>query len=388
MVQGTVRGVGVGLIVLAAGLPARAGLVPIGIDAPLTITQSGSYIVTQNITAAAPPVIVVTAPNVSIDLNGKTVSTSGGDTGHVIVLQTGARQLRITNGTLAGGSTCLQSSIPGIRLSMDHVRCDGAVSGVHLNASNARITHSVFLTAREAVRIGGRFPVWFEDNTVYTTDYYSAGVSLSGMTSGSIVRNTIGCSSYEGSLLTLDALGPVRVDRNTLSGDNAAAGLTISGGLFSVTNNIIGGARNGAVIVQSSGSHVFGNRIRHAGGVCTAISVQGSANVVSGNDIFDYTVGIEVSGTGNVVSGNAVHSSWERGVFVNGSENTFAGNQIESRYGYYTTGLEFSATSSNNAYKANVLTGNNGGGLLDNGTDNVDAGGNVLDPVGEPDGVE
>jgi parallel beta-helix repeat protein len=388
MTQRVVRAVGVALVAIGAWLPAHADLVPVGIDQPLTITQSGSYIVTQDIIAAAPPVIVVTAPNVAINLNGKTVGTTGGDTGHVIVMQTGAKQLRITNGTLSGGSTCLQSSIPGVRIVMDRVGCYAAVSGVHVNASQLTITHSVFQTSREAVHAGGRFFARFEDNTVYTTDYYSAGVSLLGMTAGSIARNTIGCSSYEGSLLTLEAFGYVRVDRNTLDGDNAAAGLTITNGVFSVTNNTIEGARNGAVIIQSSGSHVVNNTIRHAGGVCNAISVQGSDNLVSGNVIADYTVGIDVSGTNNVVSGNAVRGSWERGIFVNGSENTFSGNRVESQYGYYTTGLEFSATSSGNAYKSNVLTGNSGGGLLDNGTDNVDAGGNILDPVGETGGVE
>lgn len=358
----------------ASTFPARP------IRGPMTITVPGPYVVTRDISVITPPAITIMASGVSIDLNGKSVGTPGFDNGDVVVMDAGSRQLRIKNGRIFGGSRCIASEVPGVSLSMDHVRCTDGNYGVQISeASLVSITNSELRTEREAVHVGGAYPLRFEGNTIHTVNYYSAGAFFSGITTGLMSGNTFDCETYQGYLLTLSGTGLIRIEGNSFDGHQATAGLTLLGGSYWVTDNSIRGCRNEAIKLNASGSQIANNHLSDGGGIGAGIYVGGSSNIVSDNTVEDYTFGMRVSGSGNLVSRNVVLGSWETGITVSGASNSIDGNRAQSTYARFSKGLVFSESSSNNVFKDNLLSGNPGGALRDDGTDNLDGGGNVLE---------
>jgi hypothetical protein len=74
--------------------------------APFTISQSGSYYLTTNIAVTSGNAITITADNVTLDLNGFTLSsTEPSPTGRGILLSGGRAQIHILNGHIKGSVT-------------------------------------------------------------------------------------------------------------------------------------------------------------------------------------------------------------------------------------------------------------------------------------------
>jgi hypothetical protein len=83
------------------------------IDAlPFTISQPGSYYLTSNLefTAASGDAITVNADNVTIDLNGFTLSSTAAVTGSCIALGANRSQLSVTNGFITGTTVVLEAN--------------------------------------------------------------------------------------------------------------------------------------------------------------------------------------------------------------------------------------------------------------------------------------
>src|SRR5262245_66107010 len=103
------------LVFLAAASPSiRADEGRIPIFQPTTITSTGSYVVTRDITVASGNVITIQASYVTLDLNGKTLtiqSTVPEDT--VIGIGPGASNLRVRNGRAVGGWRGVASLLGG-----------------------------------------------------------------------------------------------------------------------------------------------------------------------------------------------------------------------------------------------------------------------------------
>ncbi len=79
---------------------------PITNATAVTISASGSYYLTTNITVASGNAITITADNVTLDLNGFTlVSTNPAATGYGILLSGGRANITILNGHIAGQVT-------------------------------------------------------------------------------------------------------------------------------------------------------------------------------------------------------------------------------------------------------------------------------------------
>jgi hypothetical protein len=204
---------------LAGGAGSAFALdVPRPIDGPVTITESGSYVVTQDIAVATPPAITIVAQNVVIDLNGKKISTPGFDTGGLIVMNPGSQQLLLKNGTVQGGGRYVAVNISGLRLKLDHVRLSGGQYGIKaVSASSISITDSAIDSERFPVDISGSYPLVFERNTVASYQYYSTAFYLNGVTSGSFSFNRVSVGTYQGGFLTITSTGLVRVTHNVLS---------------------------------------------------------------------------------------------------------------------------------------------------------------------------
>src|ERR1017187_5689298 len=74
---------------------------PITNAAAVTISTSGSYYLTTNIAVTAGNAITIAADNVTLDLNGFTItSTEAAHTGTGILLNSGLRHIRIFNGNI------------------------------------------------------------------------------------------------------------------------------------------------------------------------------------------------------------------------------------------------------------------------------------------------
>jgi hypothetical protein len=79
--------------------------VPIS-SAPFTITQPGSYYLTTNLTVSGGDAITITTNDVTLDLNGFTISsTTNPASGTAVLINAGLRDITIQNGHIRGGVT-------------------------------------------------------------------------------------------------------------------------------------------------------------------------------------------------------------------------------------------------------------------------------------------
>jgi parallel beta-helix repeat protein len=369
------------VILAAASTTSRAEVHPHQISSgPVTITESGAYVVTWDISVLTPPAITVMAPDVTIDLGGYSIGTPGFANGDVILMSTGARRLQITNGRLVGGTQCISSSAADVRLSLDHVTCTGGKYGVDIQSASAvSITRSEFSPARDAVIIGGAYSLRFEGNTIRQALPYPAGTScgatFNGVTNGSIADNVFDCTAYDGTIISLSGTGLTRVARNSLTGHDTRGCLQLDG-RFIVRENSIEGCRY-ALQSTGSGNRLVDNAISGGLALALGIYVAGADNTIAGNAISDCLYGITVGGSRNRISDNSVLRSAETGVTILGTENLIIGNGIQSNVAHSSEGLVLSESSSENVYKNNDLTGTTGIPIQDFGTGNLDAGGNV-----------
>ena len=83
-------------------------------SAPFTITNSGSYYLTTNLTVSSGDAITITTNGVTLDLGGFTIaSTAASAAGYAIYLNGGFRDLTILNGHIRGGVTNNGSGVYG-----------------------------------------------------------------------------------------------------------------------------------------------------------------------------------------------------------------------------------------------------------------------------------
>jgi hypothetical protein len=109
-------------------------------SAPFTISQSGSYYLTTNISVTSGTAITITASNVTLDLNGFKISSTafGGGTGSGILIQS-AKNVAISNGQIEGREVFDNAFLHGINSSSSLINVrvtDVSVFGCGLNGIN------------------------------------------------------------------------------------------------------------------------------------------------------------------------------------------------------------------------------------------------------------
>ncbi len=177
-----------------------------------SITSPGSYKLTSNltVTSAATEAISIGAPQVTLDLNGFTISGAGIATADIFA-QAGSTQFVLKNGTIVGNSTtdCLQLANTDSS-TIDHVTFSGCAGGIAIGA-NSRVT----------------------DSTLNLPSGASAGINCTG--SGCLVENTV-INAPNGSFLLFFH------DSSSLYGGNVinagSGGSFIVGGGTSQGNNV------------------------------------------------------------------------------------------------------------------------------------------------------
>jgi len=324
------------------GLFADEGRIPIA--APTTILGPGSYVVTRDISVSSGSAITIQASQVTIDLNGRTLtSTSGIDP--VIAVPDGSDHISIANGRLVGGSTGIAAvSTTGVVLRLESLEVVGAatdaiqvVGGLSVDVSRCTVRHvgasGLYATGQSP---GGALPLSARLVGNAFTDLAGYGIVLAG------ARN----SEIRGNILTR-----VRANGIQVEGPDAGANLIVEN---AVTGVLALGPQVGIVVD-------FGS----------------SNNLVLNNAVRDFANGILVWSNGNRLAGNVVGGSVVNGqltgnaLYVIGSRTLIEGNHLE---GNAACGIFFGTAS--HAYRNNMLRGNVGGGVC--GTANTDAGGNIL----------
>jgi parallel beta-helix repeat protein len=356
-------------------------------DPDTTITESGSYIVTRDITATDSPAISIVAPvadvSVTIDLNGYTVT---GAAGQPVVDASGFFDIFLTNGTLSGGSNGFRAKNGGVKA---RVRIENLViantsgHGIHVETDGGGFMN---VKASRVSSAGG--------NGIFSGP---ATPGPAASTTVDIVDNTIEDAGADG--IALSTIGPVYVGDNTLR-DIANTGVRITGAQGAVIENnqifnIGTGEGDGEAAIRivglgpEWGNQIRGNTLSGGGGggsagdddsvgIYVGPNVQG--NILSENTIGggipgnQFTNGIMVASSGNTIRLNNVGGSAGDGISVTGSNNIVRENQCQSNEG---TGVN--ATGGGNYIIDNMLVGNTtpASGVVDP-SGNTDDGGNYV----------
>lgn len=357
LMEGVMRRLGIpALVVLAAsitGTPGDEGRVPI--SQPTTITKSGSYLLTRDISVASGNLITIQASDVTLDLNGKAlqiVATSD----VLIALGSGASRLRVKNGRLIGGA-----------------------SGV--------------------ATIAGAGPISLEASGLVLLNQSSdaIGTSLAGDVSVTdcVFRRT-GNSGVAVSALPSDPDSAVRVADNVFSDIQNRSIIVSNARTVAILHNVSSETVNGIQISYNGfaapgGSDIVqGNTLEERTAVATPgdgidiFFVSGSRRtaLVLDNVVSGFTRGMLLAGDGFRVAGNLVHRGATTGgatgdgvVLSSNSQSLIEDNQIQGNAG---CGIVLNSTTLGNAYRNNMLRGNTGGAVCNTGSGNTDAGGNIL----------
>ena len=285
-------------------------------ELPFTITESGSYVVTGNLTSASDG-IVVAAEGVTIDLAGHTLSGTGGnDTGIIADLRS---MVVVRNGVIEGFELGIRAVNGRFgRYERLTVR-DNSASGIVLTGwgggANGNVIEytSVVGNGLVGVFIGAVDEGHARGNMVLNSSIMNNqrnGIRLlgdNGRVSGTIIRDCIIAGSTDFSAVDLLSENSGVVNGNIISGcqivDNAHSGLRV----------LAFGADT-----QATGNSIENNKIMRNGNQIPALSVQG----LSGGQA-----------NGNKLVGNRVADNGSHGIYVNSSTGgTARGNVIRDSY--------------------------------------------------------
>lgn len=224
------------------------------------ITQSGSYYLTGNLTLSSGNGLTVSADNVSIDLNGFTISsTAVTPNGYGILLSGGRSHVAISNGHIRGTTTFSGSYTTG-----------GFISGIDYAASvprNVRVEGvSVSGTANYGIDLGTDRSTVIANSTVRTCQFI-------GLRAGAISDSA-----------ALEA-GSTAISAGTAS--NVIGTLTGAGTAVVVTEATVSSVATQIASLQSTVAGSTDTRTRLAGGSGSTIFIGTSGSyVLTGN----YTV--------------------------------------------------------------------------------------------------
>ena len=347
------------LVAALVATPIRADDGRVPIHEPTTITQSGHYVLTANLSIAGGDAITIDADNVTLDLNGRIVSSSA-TTGALIRIDDERSEVTVRNGTLIGAAYgVVQGSFtarPRVRVE-DVVMLDQFTSGIRIfRVEHVEIVRCLVQGAgSDAVYVhGGNAPFSgrITENTV--RDVGVDGFNLIGVSAGEVRENIV-----VGHGLTSGSAG-VRIEAQ---GDWEAGGNRV------VANAVAAVGTDDDGIVVSTFSHdneIQGNVVQ-AGRYGIWVVSEGNVienNVVSACD----RSGLYVSGSRNLIRSNTSTANGTDGIQVLGDLHLLDGNNFT---GNGALGIRFLAAG-NMAYRGNYLKDNTTdatGGTMSTNTD-------------------
>lgn len=334
---------------LACMAPAVAGALAdearIPVYQPTTLSQSGHYILTRNITSTSGSAITITAQDVTLDLNGFTI-TGPPATALVVINSAAGATVRIRNGFLIGANTAISSAASDLSLSLDRIAAFDwdnlgldIINAAHLDILRSEVRSTV--AADTAVSVTG-----------------PAGVPVSG-----------------------------RIERSTFSDDAGGVVIVLPKSWVIQDNIFLGSAGvlffDSGAPVPGTGANLVKDNTFHGNGTGVSISPFIPGNQILGNVITEGASGVVVSSDDNTIAGNLVGGGFPSpscpgAICVKGARNLVDGNLTEgttSGCGIAFTG----AGATGNAYRLNMLRGNAVAGVcVSGGATATDAGGNIL----------
>src|SRR5262249_29608426 len=105
-----------------------------------TLSQSGSYVLTRDISATSGPAITIHSDNVVLDLNGRTVGSTS--SAPLLLIDDGFKDITVRNGRLVGNAATsvgilYQPSANRTRVSFDHLEIVNAGIGIDVQSAES-----------------------------------------------------------------------------------------------------------------------------------------------------------------------------------------------------------------------------------------------------------
>ena len=256
----------------------------------VTISQSGSYYLTTNITVSSENAVTIAANNVMLDLNGFTISStaaSAGFTGIILTAPGGNKNITIANGFIQGGVTNNGSGTysgsgfgygitwydgPPVNVLVSRISISGCLySGIQLNNGDSTVVDSCTvrtvgdwginastIKSSSAIDCGG-YAIYGDQVSDCRGQSYNNGIEAT------TANNCTGSTSGSGSVVGISA---------TTANNCSGAGSGNDTGIFATTaNNCYGTSSNGIGIFATTANNCSGT----ATGNGTGLSVSGVA---------------------------------------------------------------------------------------------------------------
>lgn len=288
--------------VSAANTPGDAGAV-------FKITQPGSYYLTGDVTIpAGKNGVVITASNVTLDLNGFSIVGATSQAQHG-VQSSGVKNIVVRNGTLRsmGGAGVFFDGASCRVEKVSVLACNG--SGVYLPGAGCVVEGCLVDTSEGTGVYTGESGV-VRDCTV-TGAYYGVSVGSKSTVTGCVSSHNnaggyaIECNSkVEGCLANSNAQEGFFLCSSEMSGcsatGNTGTGIYAGGG--STVRDCKSTSNQAEGIKAMSQCTITGNMVRSNAGA--GIRLTSTSNRVEGNQMFQNAKGVHAEGTGNVVIGN------------------------------------------------------------------------------------
>jgi hypothetical protein len=261
-------------------------------SATFNVTAPGSYYLTSNITApAGADGIVVNASNVTIDLNGFSLTGQGGDQGTGINVQGTQTNLCVKNGTITGFNNAGISGDIGSSRFEKLIIDAGGVNGITMSDDNE---------VRDCV----------------ITHNFNTGINMKN-----------GCRIVQSIVTGNNGYGIIGIDGSTIESctvaNNGAVGVTVHYG--SVVRNCTVRANGASGILFSSGSQIIGNTIDANGN--RGLGTSDTASRIEANTCtYNGAGGMSITGNGvNIIVRNTCRGNGPNG--AGGVDNNYGGLQ-------------------------------------------------------------
>lgn len=330
-------------LIVPSCLHATASNGRIPIFEPTVISESGHYYLTQGLSVSSGTAIDVQASDVTLDLNGFDIRSSGADS-PLVNIGSGLNDVVIKNGRLINGAHGIfhQDATGTLTVRVLHLAIEGSSSvGLYLEGvASAQIEHCrVTDTGAAGVHVeGGASPgqITIQDTSIADTNDY--GLGLYDLGAGSVR----GCQVQRygrsvGNAYAVDVKCSASSGRKTVS----------------IVQNVVSNDQTGSDAIWVDAN-------------CqSALVIQ---NTINGAGQY----GILVYQGAHLILDNVIANSASDGIRLAGAGTLVAGNQLRNNGGY---GLYMNTTGS--AYRDNMLTGNTSGSV--GGQLGEDVGGNVCD---------
>lgn len=342
-------------------------------DLPLTISQSGSYYLAENIIFATVDTngITITASNVTIDLCGFTIQGPGAGTGNAITADSSAREnVSVLNGTITGWYRGINLS--GKRAQIQNVKLSSCLNAGIYVGDNAQIAGcSIYSCGQYGIRTGENSSV--KDCISANNNYSVMSIEIANGIETGDTCTISNCQVSDNGNYGIYA-GNRCVIENCIANSNGSAGISALAnaviskcasndneyynGMFwsgdgikvyngaTVTNCTASGNKSNGIYASSDGvikgCAVYDNKINGINATrcrisnCTASENDNNGIYASlgcsiyGNDLTANNVGIYLTNAGNIVRDNNFFFNTTYGLNVIDQKNYSAQNTFNN----------------------------------------------------------